>query len=178
MRKITLARETKETKIALTLNPDGNRKSLGGDRYPVLRPHAYRDGKARAIRSLLHGHRRSWGRLPPHDRGCGHCPWRRRETGDGRRPGDTEVRARDHPNGRIPRTGSTRLRRTGVPWSIRTFGSRTLGNIPPDLFEHFFYTLCIHAGITAHIRFTGGMITTSARQPSRRSGLRLEKHWK
>ncbi|ABS55585.1 Imidazoleglycerol-phosphate dehydratase [Methanoregula boonei 6A8] len=36
-----------------------------------------------------------------------------------------------------------------------TFGARTLGNIPPDLFEHFFYTLCIHAGITAHIRFTG-----------------------
>jgi len=35
------------------------------------------------------------------------------------------------------------------------FGSRTLGNIPPDLFEHFFYTLCIHAGITAHISFTG-----------------------
>jgi imidazoleglycerol-phosphate dehydratase len=36
-----------------------------------------------------------------------------------------------------------------------TFGSRTLGNIPPDLFEHFFYTLCIHAGITAHISFSG-----------------------
>ena len=36
-----------------------------------------------------------------------------------------------------------------------TFGSRTLGNIPPDLFEHFFYTLCIHAGITANISFTG-----------------------
>jgi imidazoleglycerol-phosphate dehydratase len=36
-----------------------------------------------------------------------------------------------------------------------TFGSRTLGNIPPDLFEHFFYTLCLHAGITAHVSFTG-----------------------
>ena len=29
------------------------------------------------------------------------------------------------------------------------------GGIPNDLFEHFFYSLCIHAGITAHIIFTG-----------------------
>ena len=29
------------------------------------------------------------------------------------------------------------------------------GGIPNDLFEHFFYSFCIHAGITAHIIFTG-----------------------
>ncbi|HNX16885.1 MAG TPA: imidazoleglycerol-phosphate dehydratase HisB [Methanoregula sp.] len=36
-----------------------------------------------------------------------------------------------------------------------TFGNKTLGNIPSDLFEHFFYSLCMHAGITAHITFSG-----------------------
>jgi imidazoleglycerol-phosphate dehydratase len=30
-----------------------------------------------------------------------------------------------------------------------------LGGIPSDLFQHFFYGCCIHAGITAHIRFEG-----------------------
>ena len=36
-----------------------------------------------------------------------------------------------------------------------TFGNRTLGTIPVDIFEHFFYSLCTSAGITAHIMFTG-----------------------
>jgi imidazoleglycerol phosphate dehydratase HisB len=36
-----------------------------------------------------------------------------------------------------------------------TFGSRTIGTIPADIFEHFFYSLCTRAGITAHITFTG-----------------------
>ena len=36
-----------------------------------------------------------------------------------------------------------------------TFGSPVLGTIPTDLFEHFFASLCIHGGITAHITFTG-----------------------
>ncbi len=35
------------------------------------------------------------------------------------------------------------------------FGSRTLGTIPVDIFEHFFYSLCTRAGITAHITFSG-----------------------
>lgn len=36
-----------------------------------------------------------------------------------------------------------------------TFGLATLGTIPGELFEHFFSSLCTHAGITAHIGFTG-----------------------
>jgi imidazoleglycerol-phosphate dehydratase len=36
-----------------------------------------------------------------------------------------------------------------------TFGGRTLGTIPVDIFEHFFYSLCSRAGITAHILFSG-----------------------
>jgi imidazoleglycerol phosphate dehydratase HisB len=36
-----------------------------------------------------------------------------------------------------------------------TFGGRTLGTIPVDIFEHFFYSLCSHGGITVHIIFSG-----------------------
>ena len=36
-----------------------------------------------------------------------------------------------------------------------TFGNKTVGTIPSDIFEHFFYSLCTRAGITAHITFSG-----------------------
>lgn len=36
-----------------------------------------------------------------------------------------------------------------------TFGGKEVGSIPPDIFEHFFYSLCSHAGITANITFSG-----------------------
>jgi imidazoleglycerol-phosphate dehydratase len=36
-----------------------------------------------------------------------------------------------------------------------TFGNKAVGSIPSDLFEHFFYSLCTRAGITAHISFSG-----------------------
>lgn len=36
-----------------------------------------------------------------------------------------------------------------------TFGNKVIGTIPSDIFEHFFYSLCNRAGITAHITFTG-----------------------
>ena len=35
------------------------------------------------------------------------------------------------------------------------FSSNGFGAIPADIFEHFFYTLCIRAGITAHMKATG-----------------------
>ncbi len=35
------------------------------------------------------------------------------------------------------------------------YGNKTLGTIPVDIFEHFFYSLCTKAGITAHMTFSG-----------------------
>ncbi len=35
------------------------------------------------------------------------------------------------------------------------FGNKIVGSIPADIFEHYFYTLCSRAGITAHIAFSG-----------------------
>lgn len=36
-----------------------------------------------------------------------------------------------------------------------TFNNKAIGTIPADIFEHFFYSLCNRAGITAHISFAG-----------------------
>jgi imidazoleglycerol-phosphate dehydratase len=36
-----------------------------------------------------------------------------------------------------------------------SFSNKAIGTIPADIFEHFFYSLCNRAGITAHIAFTG-----------------------
>jgi len=36
-----------------------------------------------------------------------------------------------------------------------TFGNKAVGAIPSEIFEHFFYSLCNRAGITAHIAFSG-----------------------
>lgn len=36
-----------------------------------------------------------------------------------------------------------------------SFGGQKIGNIDATLFEHFFYSLCTRAGITCHITFTG-----------------------
>ena len=39
-------------------------------------------------------------------------------------------------------------------WS-GSFGNKVIGTVPSDIFEHFFYSLCTRAGITAHITFSG-----------------------
>jgi len=36
-----------------------------------------------------------------------------------------------------------------------SFGNRTIGNVPAEIFEHFFYSLCNRAGITVHVAFSG-----------------------
>lgn len=36
-----------------------------------------------------------------------------------------------------------------------TFAHPNVGGVEREIFEHFFYSLCIHAGITAHIQFHG-----------------------
>jgi len=36
-----------------------------------------------------------------------------------------------------------------------SFGTKAIGSIPSDIFEHFFYSFCTKAGITAHVTFSG-----------------------
>jgi imidazoleglycerol-phosphate dehydratase len=36
-----------------------------------------------------------------------------------------------------------------------SFGNKVIGTIPSEIFEHLFYSVCNRAGITAHITFSG-----------------------
>ena len=155
MRKVTLARETKETKIELTFNPDGTGKVSVETGIPFfdhmltgMAKHGGFDLSCTATGDLgVDCHHTI------EDAGIVLGDAVKQAMGDGR-----GIRRFAHAI--IPMDESLAQvaldcgGRGYLVWS-GTFGSRTLGNIPPDLFEHFFYTLCIHAGITAHIRFTG-----------------------
>ncbi len=155
MRKVTIARETKETTIALTLNPDGTGKVSVETGIPFfdhmltgMAKHGGFDLTCRATGDL--------------DVDCHHTiedigivigDAVKQSIGDGR-----GVRRFAHAI--IPMDES--LAQVALDCGGRgylvytgTFGNKTLGNIPSDLFEHFFYSLCMHANITAHITFSG-----------------------
>jgi len=153
--KVTLARETKETRIALTFNPDGTGKVAVETGIPFfdhmltgMAKHGGFDLTCTVTGDLgVDNHHTI------EDTGIVLGDAVKQAIGDGR-----GIRRFAHAI--IPMDES--LAQVALDCGGRgylvysgTFGSRTLGNIPPDLFEHFFYTLCIHAGVTAHIRFTG-----------------------
>jgi len=153
--KVTLARETKETQIALTFNPDGAGKVAVETGIPFfdhmltgMAKHGGFDLTCTVTGDLgVDSHHTI------EDTGIVLGDAIKQAIGDGR-----GIRRFAHAI--IPMDES--LAQVALDCGGRgylvyagTFGSRTLGNIPPDLFEHFFYTVCIHAGITAHIRFSG-----------------------
>ena len=45
--------------------------------------------------------------------------------------------------------------RQGIPCLARVIREQRCRDYPSDIFEHFFYSLCTRAGITAHITFSG-----------------------
>ncbi|MGA9086582.1 MAG: imidazoleglycerol-phosphate dehydratase HisB [Methanoregula sp.] len=155
MRNVTLARETKETKIALTLNPDGTGKVSADTGIPFfdhmltgMAKHGGFDLTLKATGDLgVDCHHTI------EDVGIVIGDAVKQAVGDGR-----GIRRFAHAI--IPMDES--LAQVALDCGGRgylvycgTFGNRMLGNIPSDLFEHFFYSLCMHAGITAHITFSG-----------------------
>ena len=155
MRNVTLARETGETKIALTLSPDGTGRVSVETGIPFfdhmltgLAKHGGFDLTCRATGDLgVDCHHTI------EDVGIVIGEGVKQVIGDGR-----GIRRFAHAI--IPMDESlaqVALDCGGRGYMVYSgaFGSRTLGNIPTDLFEHFFYSLCMHAGITAHITFSG-----------------------
>ncbi|MFZ1898785.1 imidazoleglycerol-phosphate dehydratase HisB [Methanoregula sp.] len=155
MRNVTLARDTGETKIALTLSPDGTGKVSVETGIPFfdhmltgLAKHGGFDLTCRATGDLgVDCHHTI------EDVGIVIGEGVKQVIRDGR-----GIRRFAHAI--IPMDES--LAQVALDCGGRgylvysgAFGSRTLGNIPTDLFEHFFYSLCMHAGITAHITFSG-----------------------
>ena len=177
MRNVTLARETGETKIALTLQPGQNGKISVETGIPFfdhmltgLAKHGGFDLTCRATGDLgVDCHHTI------EDVGIVIGDAVKQAIGDGR-----GIRRFAHAI--IPMDES--LAQVALDCGGRgylvysgAFGSRTLGNIPTDLFEHFFYSLCMHAASRPISRSPAETITTSARQRSRHSGLRLAMRW-
>ncbi|MGB8219638.1 MAG: imidazoleglycerol-phosphate dehydratase HisB [Methanoregula sp.] len=155
MRKVTITRETSETTIALTLNPDGAGKVSVETGIPFfdhmltgMAKHGGFDLSCKAKGDL---------KVDCHhtieDVGIVIGDAVKQSIGDGR-----GIRRFAHAI--IPMDES--LAQVALDCGGRgylvytgTLGNKTLGDIPSDLFEHFFYSLCMHAGITAHISFSG-----------------------
>ncbi|MFA6333439.1 MAG: imidazoleglycerol-phosphate dehydratase HisB [Methanoregula sp.] len=155
MRIVEVRRETKETKIAIKLNPDGTGKVSVKSGVPffdhmltALARHGGFDLTCTAKGDL--------------DVDCHHTiedigivlgDAIRQAIGDGR-----GIRRFSHAI--IPMDeslGQVALDCGGRGYLVwhGTFGNKVVGSIPSDIFEHFFYSLCTRAGITAHISFTG-----------------------
>ncbi len=155
MRKVTITRETSETTIELTLNPDGTGRVSVETGVPFfdhmltgMAKHGGFDLTCKAKGDLgVDCHHTI------EDVGIVIGDAVKQSIGDGR-----GIRRFAHAI--IPMDES--LAQVALDCGGRgylvytgTFGNRMLGNIPSDLFEHFFYSLCMHAGITAHISFSG-----------------------
>jgi imidazoleglycerol-phosphate dehydratase len=155
LRIVEVKRETKETKIAIKLNPDGTGKVSVKSGVPffdhmltALARHGGFDLTCTAKGDL--------------DVDCHHTiedigivlgDAIKQAIGDGR-----GIRRFSHAI--IPMDeslGQVALDCGGRGYLVwhGTFGNKVVGSIPSDIFEHFFYSLCTRAGITAHISFTG-----------------------
>lgn len=155
MRSVEVKRETKETKIALKINPDGTGKVSVESGVPffdhmltALAKHGGFDLTCTAKGDL---------EVDCHhtieDIGIVLGEAVRQVIGDGK-----GIRRFSHAI--IPMDES--LAQVALDCGGRgylvwhgTFGNKAVGTIPSDIFEHFFYSVCTRAGITAHITFTG-----------------------
>lgn len=155
MRNVTVKRETKETSITITLNPDGAGKVSVDSGIPFLdhmltamAKHGSLDFTCSAKGDLgVDCHH------TVEDIGIVLGDALRQAIGDGRG-------MQRFAHAIIPMDeslASVALDCGGRGYLVFTgrFGNKTIGTIPIDIFEHFFYSLCMRAGITAHITFSG-----------------------
>ena len=155
MRKVTVKRETKETNISITLNPDGSGKISVDSGVPffdhmltAMAKHGGFDFTCTANGDLSVDCHHT-----VEDIGIVLGDAVKQVMGDGK-----GIRRFAHTL--IPMDESlatVALDCGGRGYLVFTggFGNRTIGTIPVDIFEHFFYSLCTRAGITAHIVFSG-----------------------
>jgi len=155
MRNVTVKRETKETNIAITLNPEGSGKVSVDSGVPffdhmltAMAKHGGFDLSCTAKGDLgvdCHHTLEDIGIV------LGDAVKGVISDGVGiRRFGQAII-----PMDESLATAALDCGGRGYLVFTGTFGGRTLGTIPVDIFEHFFYSLCSRAGITAHILFSG-----------------------
>ena len=155
MRKVTVKRETKETNITITLNPDGTGKVSVDSGVPFLdhmltamAKHGSFDFSCTAKGDLgVDCHH------TVEDIGIVLGDAVKQSMGDGK--GMQRFAHAIIPMDESLATVALDCGGRGYLVFTGGFGNRTIGTIPVDIFEHFFYSLCTRAGITAHIDFSG-----------------------
>jgi imidazoleglycerol-phosphate dehydratase len=155
MRKVEVSRETKETTIRLTLDPDGSGKVLVESGIPffdhmltAMAKHGGFDLTCTAQGDLgvdCHHTIEDIGIV------LGDAVKQAIGNGKGIKRFGYAIIPMDESLAQVALDCGGR----GYLVFTGTFGNRALGNIPVDLFEHYFFSLCSHAGITAHIIFSG-----------------------
>jgi imidazoleglycerol phosphate dehydratase HisB len=155
MRNITVKRETKETNITITLNPNGTGKVSVDSGVPFL-DHMLTAMAKHGGFDLTCSAKGDLGVDCHHtveDIGIVLGDAVKQVIGDGQ--GMQRFAHAIIPMDESLATVALDCGGRGYLVFTGRFGNRTIGTIPVDIFEHFFYSLCTRAGITAHITFSG-----------------------
>jgi imidazoleglycerol phosphate dehydratase HisB len=155
MRNITVKRETKETNITITLNPNGTGKVSVDSGVPFL-DHMLTAMAKHGGFDLTCSAKGDLGVDCHHtveDIGIVLGDAVKQVIGDGQ--GMQRFAHAIIPMDESLATVALDCGGRGYLVFTGQFGNRTIGTIPVDIFEHFFYSLCTRAGITAHITFFG-----------------------
>ena len=155
MRNVTVKRETKETNITIKLNPDGTGKVSVESGLPFF-DHMLTAMARHGGFDLTCSAKGDLGVDCHHtieDIGIVLGDAVKQVIGDGR-----DIQRFAHaiiPMDEAIATAVLDCGGRGYLVFTGSFGNRTIGNVPADIFEHFFYSLCNRAGITAHVAFSG-----------------------
>jgi imidazoleglycerol phosphate dehydratase HisB len=155
MRNVTMKRETKETKISMTINPDGSGKISVESGVPFF-DHMLNAMARHGGFDLACTAKGDLGVDCHHtieDIGIVFGDALKEVIGNGK--GIQRFAHAIIPMDESIATVVLDCGGRGFLVYTGAFGNKTIGTIPSDIFEHFFYSLCTRAGITAHILFHG-----------------------
>jgi len=155
MRKVTVKRETKETSITITVNADGTGKVSADSGVPFF-DHMLNAMARHGGFDLVCTAKGDLGVDCHHtieDTGIVLGDALKSVIGDGK--GIQRFAHAIIPMDESLATVALDCGGRGYLACTGSFGNKTIGTIPADIFEHFFYSLCSRAGITAHIMFSG-----------------------
>lgn len=155
MRSVEVKRETKETKIAIRLDPDGSGKVTAESGIPffdhMLNAMAKHGGFDMALTAKGDLHVDCHHTIEDTGIVLGDAIKQAVGEGRGMKRFSHAIIPMDESLAQVALDCGGR----GYLVWTGTFGNKAVGAIPADLFEHFFYSLCTRAGITAHISFYG-----------------------
>ena len=154
-RTATVVRETRETRISVSVDLDAEKPGQHPDGNRLLRPHAGPGREARWLRADARLRRRSAGGRAPHGGGRRAGPRRGAEDGTGRQARYRPLRlpaAHGRDRG-ADQPGSFRPRLPGLRRG--SFPRAEVGQLPTELVPHFFRSVADSLGANLHIAVRG-----------------------